>query len=261
MTLEPLETAGLAVAFLGIALVYASVGFGGGSAYTALLALAGASPAAIPVVSLACNLVVAAGGALQFARRGHLGRLRVWPLLLASAPAAYLAGRYPLDPAAYLLLLGLALAAAAVLLWLRGAADDQAAPRPMPDRAAVGVGAGLGALSGLTGIGGGIYLSPLLMLRRWAAPREAAAAAAVFIAVNSLFGLAGQLTKPGARDHAALIVPLGLAVLLGGSVGSRLGAGVFAPSLVRRGTAALAALVAARLLARSVPLLLAGGVP
>ena len=242
----------LAIVFCGIAFLYSSVGFGGGSSYTALLALAGFSAATIPVVALCCNLVVATGGAIRFARAGHFPWSRMAPLFILSIPMAYLAGRYRINASAYFIVLGTALAVAAILLWRHRTISRANQLHPMPVASGLGIGAGLGALSGLTGIGGGIYLSPVLMLRRWATPKEAAATAAVYIVLNSLAGLAGQLSKPGSAEHVRLILPLGIAVLIGGTFGSRLGAKTLSPVVMQRGTAILVAIVSLRLIVKSV---------
>lgn len=246
----------LALAFCVVAFLYASVGFGGGSSYTAILAIAGLSATAIPVVSLTCNLIVASGGAYRFISRGHFPAKRMAPLFYLSIPLAYLAGRYRIAPTAYFLLLGIALAVAAFLLWRQRAIEQPDELRPMSKSAALGIGAFLGALSGLTGIGGGIYLSPVLMLRRWALPKEAAATAALYILLNSLAGLAGQLSKPGSSEHVALLLPLGAAVLVGGTIGSHYGSGKLSPVLLRRATAILVGIVAFRLLFGSFSLIL-----
>lgn len=237
----------LAAAFFVVALIYASVGFGGGSSYTALLALVGLSTVWIPVLSLCCNVVVVSGGCWHFARRGQLDLRRVGPFLVGSLPAAYFAGRTPLDPGLYLLVLAWSLLAAALLLVLRPTAADHAI-RPCPLSAGLFAGAALGALSGLVGIGGGIFLSPLLLLARWATPKQSAAAASLFILVNSIAGLAGQLSKPGAVDALVHLPALALAVLLGGQIGSRWGAGILPAARIRQITAALIAIVAVRIL-------------
>ena len=121
----------MAIVFCIIAFLYWSVGFGGGSSYTAVLALVGFSAAAIPVVALSCNLVVATGGAIRFVRMGHFPWKRMMPLFVLSIPCAYLAGRYRIPSTAYFLLLGLALAAASFLLWRKGAASDKETLRPL----------------------------------------------------------------------------------------------------------------------------------
>ncbi|MEX0321378.1 MAG: sulfite exporter TauE/SafE family protein [Puniceicoccaceae bacterium] len=246
----------LALAFCVVAFLYASVGFGGGSSYTAILAIAGLSAAAIPVVSLTCNLIVASGGAYRFISKGHFPARRMAPLFYLSLPMAYLAGRYRIGPTAYFMLLAIALAVAAFLLWRQRTVDQPNELQSLPKPAALGIGAFLGTLSGLTGIGGGIYLSPVLMLKRWAMPKEAAATAALYILLNSIAGLAGQLSKPGSAEHVGLLLPLGAAVLVGGTLGSHFGSGRFSPELLKRGTAVLVGIVAIRLLVGSFSLIL-----
>lgn len=236
----------LAAGFFGIALVYASVGFGGGSSYTALLALCGFQAGTIPVLSLGCNLIVTVGGCLVFARKGLIQPRQLAPIVLPAIPAAYLGGRIPVAAGVYFVLLAGSLAVAGAVLLLRPAVAD-AETRRCPGPVAAAAGLLLGLLSGVVGIGGGIFLSPLLLLKRWASPREAAACATVFIALNSLAGLAGQLTKPGATEALAWLPPLAIAVLVGGQIGSRLGAAVLSPALIRRGTACLVLLVSAKL--------------
>lgn len=246
----------LSLAFCVVAFLYASVGFGGGSSYTAILAIAGLSATAIPVVSLTCNLIVASGGTYRFLSKGHFPARRMAPLFILSLPLAYLAGRYKIAPTAYFLILAIALAVAALLLWRQRAIEKEEELCPLPAPAAVGIGAFLGTLSGLTGIGGGIYLSPVLMLKRWALPKEAAATAALYILLNSFAGLAGQLSKPGSTEHVRLLLPLGGAVLIGGSLGSYIGSGRISPAVLKRVTAVLVGVVAIRLLFGSIGLIL-----
>lgn len=237
----------LAAAFCVLAFLYASIGFGGGSSYTALLALSGISASVIPVLSLGCNLIVAGGGCAIFARKSLTPRALLAPFVLPAIPAAYIGGRVAIAPDLYFDLLAFSLMAAAMLLFLRPAAADFEI-RQCPTPIAAAVGSLLGLLSGVVGIGGGIFLSPILMLNRWATPRQSAACASVFIAINSLAGLAGHLTKPGAIEALAWLPPLALAVLVGGQVGSRVGAGVLHPRLIRRGTACLVMLVSTSLI-------------
>lgn len=236
----------LSAFFFVIALLYSSVGFGGGSSYTALLALFGLPALAIPVLSLSCNLIVAGGGSWIFFRQKHLRPSLIVPFVLPAIPAAYLGGRIPLNPELYFPLLAASLAAASLVLFLRPSGTDDAT-RPCSPLTSTVVGIFLGLLSGMVGIGGGIFLAPLLLLRRWAAPREAAACAAVFILLNSIAGLAGQLAKSGSTEALASLPLLALAVLAGGQLGSRLGAKTLPPRWIRQGTAVLILLVSLRL--------------
>ena len=240
----------LALAFAITALLYASVGFGGGSTYAALLALSGLDYRLLPLVALACNIVVVAGGTVRFAR----AKITPWRGAIVmtglAAPAALLGGLTPIDQPRFVALLGasLVLTAVTMLLPVREAAslETTRAARAMPLIAAP-----LGYLAGLVGIGGGIFLAPLLHLTRWNGAREIAATASFFILVNSIFGLAGQALKQGPTAIGGAVgaaLPLLLAVAIGGQIGSMLAVRVLPVKWVRWLTAALVGVVGVRLL-------------
>lgn len=242
---------GLALAFAVTALLYASVGFGGGSTYAALLALSGLDYRLLPLVALACNIVVVTGGTVRFARAGLMPWKSALVLTAVSAPAALLGGVTPIDQPSFMLLLGasLVLTGAAMLLPVRETELD--APTRVAKAMPV-IAAPLGYLAGLVGIGGGIFLAPLLHLTRWRGAREIAATASLFILVNSLFGLMGQMLKPGAVSLGAALgaaLPLLIAVAIGGQIGSLLAVKLLPPRWVRWLTAALVIVVGVRLLA------------
>jgi uncharacterized membrane protein YfcA len=239
----------LAVLFALTAALYASVGFAGGSTYNALLALAGVDHRVFPAVALVCNLIVATGGTIRFACAGLVPWAKLWPLLLLSMPAAWVGGMLPVSKQLFLWLLGGSLLVASVLLFLQP--EREAAERP---RTLLGplIAAPIGLLSGIVGIGGGIFLAPVLHLVGWDRAKRVAAAASVFILANSLAGLGGQITKLSARpeliDTALGYWPLGLAVLVGGQIGSRVGVQLLSPLWLRRLTGLLILYVAIRLL-------------
>ncbi|MFN0034008.1 MAG: sulfite exporter TauE/SafE family protein [Saprospiraceae bacterium] len=229
----------LALFFALIAFVYASVGFGGGSSYLALLAVAGLPFQEIRLTALICNIIVVTGGALLFFQNKQLDGRKILPLVAVSVPAAFLGAMMRISQETFFLLLGLSLLVASALLWFQPQRDKDgeiSAPKPARDGL---LGGGIGLLSGMVGIGGGIFLSPLLHLFRWDTARKIAATASVFILVNSLAGLAGQLTRLPADLHWQRILLLGVAVLLGGQVGSRVSMTWFDPMLIRRLTALL----------------------
>lgn len=244
----------LAPLFAITAVVYASVGFAGGSTYTALLVLAGVSLALVPMISLSCNIVVAIGGVIRFAAAGHIPWRRVAPLLALSVPLAWVGGRMSVDPELFVALLGGSLAIAGVLLLFgRDRASTRAPvdPRSGPGLAALAVAAPLGLLSGLVGIGGGIFLAPVLHLMAWDSARRIAGTAALFILVNSLAGIVGQIAKLGDTVLVGQAIgwwPLVVAVLIGGQVGSLLGVRHFPQGVIRRVTGAVILIAAARLL-------------
>ena len=242
--------AGLALAFLVTALLYASVGFGGGSTYAALLALSGLDYRLLPLIALACNIVVVAGGTIRFARAGVTPWRRAGLLIALGAPAAFLGGLTPIKEATFLALLGvsLVLTSLAMLIPLSEPGEGAAGrfARAMPLLAAP-----LGYLAGLVGIGGGIFLAPFLHLARWHNARAIAATASLFILVNSLCGLGGQLVKNGPGAFGAAIgasLPLLIAVVIGGQVGSLMAVRVLPTAWIRWLTALLVLVVGVRLL-------------
>ena len=237
--------------FFGTALLYASVGFGGGSTYSALLALAGTDFRLLPIIALACNIVVVTGGVIRFARAGEMPWRGALTVSLVAAPLAFLGGLTPIKEAAFLTLLGASLvfAALALLVPVRRSGDDpQPSLRNWPMALAA---APLGYLAGLVGIGGGIFLAPLLHLARWNSARRIAATASLFILINSASGLVGQLAKSGvARFGEALggALPLLIAVVIGGQIGSYLALRYLPAKVIRWLTAALTGWVGIRLL-------------
>lgn len=240
----------LALAFLVTALLYASVGFGGGSTYSALLALSGLDYRLLPLVSLACNIVVVTGSSIRFARAGLTPWRKAGVIVALGAPMSFLGGLTPIKEATFLTLLGVSLVLTSLTMLIPVRENESGAPtriaRWMPVAAAP-----LGYFAGLVGIGGGIFLAPLLHLTRWHEARGIAATASLFILVNSLFGLAGQLVKngPGLFGQAlSAALPLLIAVMIGGQIGSLLAARLLPPHWIRWLTAALVLVVGVRLL-------------
>jgi uncharacterized membrane protein YfcA len=241
---------GLALAFFVTALLYASVGFGGGSTYAALLAWSGLDYRLLPILALSCNIVVVAGGTIRFARAGVTPWRGASLLTAIAAPAALLGGLTPIGEESFLLLLGASLVLTGAAMFLPVSEAEAQKPTRLA-RLAPFVAAPIGYLSGLVGIGGGIFLAPLLHLARWNSARAIAATASVFILVNSLFGLAGQLVKQGPGVLGSVVdaaLPLLIAVAVGGQVGSLLAVRVLPVRWVRWLTAVLVIFVGARLL-------------
>jgi len=245
----------LSLAFFATAALYAAVGFGGGSTYNALLVLAGTDFRLVPVIALACNLIVVTGGTLVYWRSGWLRRDVALPFMITSVPLAWLGGATPIDRATFSLVLGLALLVVGALLVvpnraLQNSNTVRLAPRVLWVIGPI-IGGAIGYVSGLVGIGGGIFLSPIMHLARLAHPKAIAATASVFILVNSAGGLAGQWFKlqtaaelPGVSAYLWLL----LAVLIGGQIGSHLGSHALDGRTVRMLTGILVAYVGARLL-------------
>ena len=217
----------IAAAIFVMALLYSSVGHGGGSGYLATLALAGVAAGVMRPAALILNLLVAGIAAAQFARSGYFSWRVFWPFALTSVPLAFIGGQIHLPGALYKQMVGAALIFAAVRLFVVARADagTDNATRTPPLLLALGVGAVLGFVAGLTGVGGGIFLSPLMLLFRWADTRQTSAVSAAFIWVNSAAGLAGQVSQQNAL-FASLPRALGgwaIAAIIGGALGSELG--------------------------------------
>ena len=241
----------LILGFFGTALLYASVGFGGGSTYTALLTLTGTDFRLLPFVSLVCNVIVVTGGTVRFMREGLVPWRKVLPLVVASAPMALLGGVTPIKQPLFMAVLGASLLIAGTLLvFQRDPKIEGIAPKPN-DIANGAIGGTIGYLSGLVGIGGGIFLAPLLYLMRWGEAKQIAATASLFILINSIAGLIGQSIKLGNAGELAAVIaywPLALVVLIGGQIGSWLGIKILPPIIVRRATGVLILYVAIQLL-------------
>jgi uncharacterized membrane protein YfcA len=213
-----------------IATLYSSVGHAGASGYIAVMTLLGVAPAEIRPVALTLNILVASIGTWQFWRAGHFEWPLFWPFALLSVPAAFAGGYLDLPVQLFRILVGIALLVSAAQFLLRPAAER--APRPPPTALALGIGAGLGLLSGLTGTGGGIFLTPLLIQAGWARTKAAAAVSAPFILLNSASGLLGNLSATRSFPGFALV--LLIAALLGGSVGSYFGSQRLPHTTIRR---------------------------
>lgn len=248
----------LTALFFVTAFIYALIGFGGGSTYNSLLVLADVDFRILPTITLACNLIVVSGGVWHHSRAGNLSRRIVVPFIVASIPMAWIGGMISLSEQTFVWLLGstLLLTGARMLFSLSQSVSEQPMPRKWI-RWAIGlpVGASLGLLAGMVGIGGGVFLAPILQTLRWGSARNAAAAASLFILVNSAAGILGQTVKLAAAQQLDMLsgyLWLFPAVLIGGQIGSHLSAYHLPEILIRRLTAVLIIYVAARLLFRGL---------
>lgn len=241
-------------AFFCAALLYSFAGFGGGSTYLALLALTGVSYNLMPVMALVCNIIVVLGGCIIFFKERHFDFKLVVPFLITSVPFAYVGGRIPIAKETFFVLLGFVLLMASLRLFLMDEKFSGAEHVKWEKALFLGlpIGAVLGFASGLTGIGGGIFLSPLLYMLHWGKAKSVAAASSLFILVNSLSGLWGQLSKNSFHMDWGLFLPLALAVFLGGQIGSRLSAQKISQIMVKRWAAVLILSVSVKILWQSM---------
>lgn len=240
MTVEPWLVAGVTV----VAAAYSMVGHGGASGYLALLAFTSISPKLASTTALVLNVVVAGITWVAFQRARHFDFRLAWPFLVGSIPFAALGGLLHVESRVQDLLLAGTLTYAAVVLAIRLPAS--AAPSEAPERwTCVGLGAGIGLLSGIIGVGGGIFLSPLMILRNWAKPHTVASVSAVFIWANSVAGL---VARPWPRVQESLALwPLIIAGVIGAVVGSWVGAQRVSGIGLRRALAAVLVLAVVKL--------------
>lgn len=237
----------LALLCFGITVAYASVGLGGGTAYTALLAILGASHAMIPTISLLLNIIVTSIGSLIFLREGHGRRALIVPFVVTSVPAAYIGGLLPIPPDLFygLLLISLVLVAVRIFAWDESALHFELS-RVQKLIVSLILGSVLGLLAGIVGIGGGIYLVPLILILGLGTEREAAAAGAVFTWINSVAGFTARAQRLP-TDWSEL-VPLAGAVAIGALIGASMGASWLSRRTMRRVLGAIVVIAIALLL-------------
>jgi uncharacterized membrane protein YfcA len=239
-------TATLAVAILFVAALYSTVGHAGASGYLACMALAGLPAAVMKPTALALNVVVAAIASWKYVRAGLFKWRTLWPFMLTSVPFSFLGGAVTLPGMLYRRAVGVVLVYAAVRLLLSAArADDRPVVAP-PVAISLGIGAVMGFVSGLTGVGGGIFLSPLLLFAGWSETRTASGVAAVFILLNSLAGLSGELSTGVQLPPEALWwAPC---AALGGWIGAHYGSSKLPSPAIRRFLAAVVGIAALKML-------------
>ncbi len=238
----------LAASFFCIAVIYGSAGFGGGSSYIAVLSLFSLSFIEIRMIALLCNITVVSGSVYLFWRNGLFTSKRILPLIILSIPFSYWGGRYNIEEQAFYILLGISLFIASSLMIYNPQSQSESNLQKLSKYSNAIIGGGIGFLSGLVGIGGGIFLSPLLHLSRWGKIKSIAATTALFILVNSIAGLTGQIITNGWSISIHYPIILMLSVFLGGQVGARLTIFRLRSIWVKRVTAILIMMVAIRLL-------------
>lgn len=236
--------------FFLIAILYASVGFGGGSSYLAVLALTSLAFAQIRVIALLCNIVVVTGSTYIYVRNKLFNWKKILPLVAASIPMAFIGGYLKISQTFFFVLLGFTLFVAAVLMWsskyINEKSEDLHIQKSLVKDTSYG--GFIGFISGMVGIGGGIFLAPLLHLTKWDQPKKIAATSSFFILVNSIAGLAGQYLNPSFSIEPYLTIILMFSVLIGGQIGSRISVKLISPDKLKKATSLLIAFVAMRIL-------------
>ena len=249
MSLATGEFVGLIAVFFVVALLYSSVGFGGGSSYLAILALVLASFFVIRSTALLCNLAVVSGSCYWYHRKGLLQLKKFFPFIVTSIPMAFLGAMFRLEENVFFIILGISLIASAIALAVQTIQlKNNYKPRNYPLYVSYCMGAAIGLLSGLVGIGGGIFLAPVLNYLKWDRPLVIAALASFFILVNSVSGLTGLALAGTFEWFWPEIAILVIAVVAGGQLGVRLSLGQFSAKAIRLTTSFLVLLVGVRVL-------------
>ena len=212
----------LSILFFVTALIYSSVGFGGGSTYLAILLIWGVPYTIFPVIALVCNIIVVSGNSINFLRSKNINFNLLFPYLIGSIPFAFIGGSITIEKSLFEILLFCVLFVAGIFLLIesKSFSEEKIKINQIPKLLSISIGSIIGFMSGLVGIGGGIFLSPLLFLMKAGYPRHITSSASLFILINSIFGIAGQLTKDQILDQVIIYWPLFLSVLVGGQIGS-----------------------------------------
>ena len=239
----------LSILFFVTAILYASVGFGGGSTYLALLLILNVPYYIFPVIALICNIFVVSGNSFNYIKAGNLNLKLLIPYLIGSVPLAYIGGSLPVDKNLFEIFLFLVLAFAGTMLLInfKSYEDEDATYKDIPMIISILIGGILGFVSGVVGIGGGIFLSPILFLIKAGKPKHIVTAASLFILINSISGIIGQLTKNIVLIEVSNYWYLFLTVMIGGHIGNFLNLKIFPTRILALVTAALVLFVAIRI--------------
>ncbi|MBD1137434.1 sulfite exporter TauE/SafE family protein [Pelagibacterales bacterium SAG-MED43] len=238
----------LSILFLITAILYSSVGFGGGSTYLALLLIWEIPYYIFPIIALLCNIIVVTGNSINYIASGNLNSKILVPYLIGSVPFAFIGGSINLDKNIFEIILFIVLSLASILLLIsHNSYENNFKIRIIPKYISILIGSLLGLISGIVGIGGGIFLSPILFLLKAGYPRQIATIASLFILINSISGVIGQLTKQNVISGILDYWPLFILVLLGGQIGNFLNLKIFSNKLLAIITSGLVMFVAIRI--------------
>ena len=239
----------LSILFFVTAILYASVGFGGGSTYLALLLIWNIPYHIFPIIALLCNILVVSGNSFNYIKAGNLNLKLLIPYLIGSVPLAFIGGSLPIEKNIFEIFLFIVLAIAGTLLLInfKSYDDNESTYRNIPAVISIFIGGILGFVSGVVGIGGGIFLSPILFLIKAAKPKHIVTAASLFILINSVSGIIGQLTKNIVLSDISNYWYLFLMVIIGGHIGNYLNLKIFPTRLLALITSGLVLFVAIRM--------------
>ena len=239
----------LSISFLVTAVLYSSVGFGGGSTYLALLLIWGIPYFVFPVIALSCNIIVVSGNCFNYIRAGNLNLKLLIPYLIGSVPLAFIGGSLTIEKTLFEIFLFIVLAVAGTLLLFnfKSYDDKEESYKKIPTVVAIIIGSILGFVSGIVGIGGGIFLSPILFLIKAGRPKHIVTATSLFILINSVSGIIGQLTKSEVLNEISNYWYLLAAVFIGGQLGNFLNLKIFPTRILALLTAVLVLFVSIRI--------------
>ena len=239
----------LSIFFFITAIFYSSVGFGGGSTYLALMLIWDIPYYIFPILALICNIIVVSGNSINYVRSGNLNLKLLTPYLIGSIPFAFFGASMTVTKELFEILLFVILIIAGIFLLIESKSfnDDQVKINSIPKIISLLIGSIIGFTSGIIGIGGGIFLSPILFLMKAGYPKQIATTASLFILINSIFGVAGQLTKDVVFDEFLNFWPLFITVLIGGQIGNFLNIKFLSNKMLALITSLLVIFVATRM--------------
>ena len=239
----------LSIFFFITAILYSSVGFGGGSTYLALMIIMGIPYYIFPIIALFCNIIVVSGNSINYIRSGNLNIKLLIPYIIGSIPFSFIGGSILIEKELFEIILFIVLITAGIFLLIesKSFSKNDLKLKKIPIFLSIIIGSVLGFISGIVGIGGGIFLSPILFLLKAGYPKQIATTASLFILINSLFGIIGQLTKDVVYNEILDYWPLFVAVLIGGQIGNVLNLKFFSNKILAFITSILVIFVAVRM--------------
>jgi uncharacterized membrane protein YfcA len=239
----------LSIFFFITAILYSSVGFGGGSTYLALMIIGDIPYYIFPIIALFCNIIVVSGNSINYIRSGNLNIKLLIPYVIGSIPFSFIGGSILIEKELFEIILFIVLITAGIFLLIesKSFSKDDLKLKKIPIFLSIIIGSVLGFISGIVGIGGGIFLSPILFLLKAGYPKQIATTASLFILINSLFGIIGQLTKDVVYNEILDYWPLFVAVLIGGQIGNMLNLKFFSSKILALITSILVIFVAIRM--------------